>query len=185
MAGRTERNTTKAYLTVCRVGFREYGPPPRADRRPQQLRCEKSGPESGYRQPCCQEMYAVTESTCNWWVSNGLRDRRRGPRLKLEADVRLQTPAMAEAYGLYDCGLLATCMRADVNVIDFEQSHLHAPQAVRDLLAGCPWHLRSAPRRRKPRPAHRWPHGCRRSGPIGRVLARGRRHSRTLRGRGS
>ena len=74
-------------------------------------------------------------SSPTYMLTHWVRDRRRGPRLELEAAVRLQTRATAEAYGLYDRGLLAAGMRADVNVIDFEHLHLHAPQAVRDLPA--------------------------------------------------
>ena len=49
--------------------------------------------------------------------------------------MRLQTRATAEAYGLYDRGLLAVGMRADLNLIDLQRLHLHAPEAVRDLPA--------------------------------------------------
>ena len=66
-----------------------------------------------------------------YWV----RDRARGERLPLETVVRLQTRATAQAYGLHDRGLLAAGMRADLNVIDLERLHLHAPQAVHDLPA--------------------------------------------------
>ncbi len=66
-----------------------------------------------------------------YWV----RDRARGQRLPLETAVRLQTRATALAYGLHDRGLLAAGMRADLNVIDLERLHLHAPEAVHDLPA--------------------------------------------------
>ena len=74
-------------------------------------------------------------SSPTYMLTHWVRDRVRGPRLPLEAAVRLQTRATAEAYGLQDRGLLAVGMRADVNVIDFERLHLHAPQAVHDLPA--------------------------------------------------
>jgi N-acyl-D-amino-acid deacylase len=63
------------------------------------------------------------------------RDRTRGERLPLEFLVKLQTRDTATAYGLHDRGLLAVGMRADVNVIDFEKLHLHAPEAIHDLPA--------------------------------------------------
>ncbi|NIV73448.1 MAG: amidohydrolase family protein, partial [Gammaproteobacteria bacterium] len=66
-----------------------------------------------------------------YWV----RDRVRGERLPLEFAVKLQSRDTAEAYGLFDRGLLAPGLRADLNVIDLENLHLHAPQAVHDLPA--------------------------------------------------
>lgn len=74
-------------------------------------------------------------SSPTYMLTHWVRDRQRGPRLPLEAAVRLQTRATAEAYGLYDRGLLAVGMRADLNLIDLERLHLHAPEAVRDLPA--------------------------------------------------
>jgi N-acyl-D-aspartate/D-glutamate deacylase len=74
-------------------------------------------------------------SSPTYMLSYWVRDRERGPRLPLEFAVRLQTRATAEAYGLLDRGLLAAGMRADVNVIDLEGLHLHAPEAVHDLPA--------------------------------------------------
>ncbi len=74
-------------------------------------------------------------SSPTYMLSYWVRDRERGPRLPLEFAVRLQTRATAEAYGLLDRGLLAPGMRADLNVIDFDALHLHAPEAVRDLPA--------------------------------------------------
>jgi N-acyl-D-amino-acid deacylase len=63
------------------------------------------------------------------------RDRTRGEGLPLEYVVKLQTQDTAAAYGLHDRGVLAPDMRADLNVIDFQALHLHAPQAVHDLPA--------------------------------------------------
>lgn len=74
-------------------------------------------------------------SSPTYMLTHWVRDRTRGPRLPLELAVTLQTRATAEAYGLYDRGLLAVGMRADINVIDFKQLHLHAPEAVHDLPA--------------------------------------------------
>ena len=66
------------------------------------------------------------------WV-NG---RTRGDRVPLEAAISLQTSRTAAAYGFADRGVLAPGKRADVNLIDLEGMHLHAPEMVHDLPAG-------------------------------------------------
>ena len=38
--------------------------------------------------------------------------------------------------GLHDRGILAPGMKADINVIDFDNLRLHAPEIVHDLPAG-------------------------------------------------
>jgi N-acyl-D-amino-acid deacylase len=69
-------------------------------------------------------------------LTHWLRDRSRGPRLSLEAAVRMQTHETASLYGLGDRGTLETGKRADINVIDLENLHLHHPEVVHDLPAG-------------------------------------------------
>ncbi len=64
------------------------------------------------------------------------RDRTRGPKLPLEWLIRGQTKANAEIVGLKDRGVLAAGMKADVNVIDFDNLRLHPPEIVYDLPAG-------------------------------------------------
>ena len=66
------------------------------------------------------------------WV-NG---RTRGDRLGLEHAVSLQTSRTAAAYGFTDRGVLQPGKRADVNLIDLDAMHLHAPSMVHDLPAG-------------------------------------------------
>jgi N-acyl-D-amino-acid deacylase len=68
-------------------------------------------------------------------LTHWVRDRRRGERIPLEQAVRLQTSRTAEVYGLDDRGVLAPGKKADVNVIDFDALHLHAPRMVFDLPA--------------------------------------------------
>jgi N-acyl-D-aspartate/D-glutamate deacylase len=63
------------------------------------------------------------------------RDRSRGERIPLEHVVRLQTSRTAEVYGLRDRGRIDVGMKADLNVIDFDALHLHAPRMVFDLPA--------------------------------------------------
>jgi N-acyl-D-aspartate/D-glutamate deacylase len=65
-----------------------------------------------------------------------VRDRTRGPRLPLEFVVRQMTSATADFFGFNDRGRLQPGKKADVNVIDFEGLHLHAPKMIFDLPAG-------------------------------------------------
>jgi len=67
----------------------------------------------------------------SYWV----RDRRRGPGLALEIAVRRQTHDTAQLYGLKDRGVLAAGMKADLNLIDFNNLRLHMPEMVFDLPA--------------------------------------------------
>jgi N-acyl-D-amino-acid deacylase len=69
-------------------------------------------------------------------LTHWVRDRLRGPRIGLEDAVRRLTSQPAELYGLADRGRLEVGMRADVNVIDFDNLTLHAPVGVKDLPAG-------------------------------------------------
>ena len=69
-------------------------------------------------------------------LSHWARDRRRGPRLPLEFLVHKHTRGNALAYGLGDRGLLAPGLRADINVIDFDNLTLLPPQVRYDLPAG-------------------------------------------------
>ena len=57
------------------------------------------------------------------------RDRTRGERLPLEFAVRRYTRAPAELIGLYDRGLLAPGMKADINLIDHANLYLSPPDA--------------------------------------------------------
>ena len=77
-------------------------------------------------------------------LTHWARDRARGPRIAVEEAVRLQTSATAEVMGVTDRGTLAVGMRADINVIDFDNLTLEAPRAVNDLPAGGRRFLQSA-----------------------------------------
>lgn len=63
------------------------------------------------------------------WV----RDRKRGKRMSLEWIIERQTRATALFCGMDDRGLVAPGMLADLNIIDFENLHLHRPEMVYDL----------------------------------------------------
>ncbi len=69
-------------------------------------------------------------------LTHWARDRRRGPRLGLEYVVKRQTKDTADVYGLLDRGVLAPGMRADVNVIDYENLKLGPARMAWDLPAG-------------------------------------------------
>jgi N-acyl-D-aspartate/D-glutamate deacylase len=69
-------------------------------------------------------------------LTHWARDRVRGPKIALEAVVRSQTSATAEAVGLHDRGVLAPGKRADVNVVDFDRLRLHPPELAFDLPGG-------------------------------------------------
>jgi N-acyl-D-aspartate/D-glutamate deacylase len=69
-------------------------------------------------------------------ITHWTRDRTRGPKIPLEAVIRMQTRDTARAVGLHDRGLIAPGYRADLNVIDYEGLTLHAPEVAYDLPAG-------------------------------------------------
>ncbi len=69
-------------------------------------------------------------------LTHWTRDRRRGPKLALEHVVHRQTRQTAELYGLYDRGLVAPGLRADLNVIDHEALGFEVPRMAFDLPAG-------------------------------------------------
>lgn len=68
-------------------------------------------------------------------LTHWVRDRTRGPRLPLEHMVRRQTRKTAELYGLFDRGLIAPGMRADMNLIDFDALSFDMPEMVYDFPA--------------------------------------------------
>ena len=68
-------------------------------------------------------------------LTHWVRDRRRGERIPLEQAVRLQTANTARVYGLTDRGTLEVGKKADLNLIDLDALHLHAPRMVFDLPA--------------------------------------------------
>jgi N-acyl-D-aspartate/D-glutamate deacylase len=64
------------------------------------------------------------------------RDRSRGEGLPLEFVVHKQTRATATAFGLHDRGAIEPGLRADVNIIDFDQLGVSRPAVQYDLPAG-------------------------------------------------
>ncbi len=77
-------------------------------------------------------------------LSYWARDRQRGPTLDLEHVVHRQTRQTAEFYGLTDRGLLAPGKRADINVIDFDNLGVDAPEMAWDLPTEAPRYVQKA-----------------------------------------
>jgi len=64
------------------------------------------------------------------------RDRSRGEKIDLPTLVKRQSLDTARAVELSDRGALLPGMRADINIIDFENLHVRAPEIIHDLPAG-------------------------------------------------
>jgi N-acyl-D-aspartate/D-glutamate deacylase len=75
-------------------------------------------------------------SAPTFMLTHWARDRRRGERLPLPWIARALGRDTALAVGLYDRGLIAPGYKADLNVIDLDRLHLHAPEVAYDLPAG-------------------------------------------------
>lgn len=73
--------------------------------------------------------------TPTFMLTHWARDRKRGATMPLEQIVRIQTKDTAEQYGLFDRGVLKPGMKADINVIDFENLKMDLPEMVFDLPA--------------------------------------------------
>ena len=74
--------------------------------------------------------------TPTFMLTHWTRDRIRGPRLPLEHVVHRQTRQTAELYGLHDRGLIVAGMKADINVIDYDNLRFEAPRMAYDFPAG-------------------------------------------------
>ncbi len=71
-----------------------------------------------------------------YMLSHWVRDRSRGPRIELEAAIRMQTKDGADLFGLSDRGTLEVGKRADLNIIDLETVGIEPPYSIADLPAG-------------------------------------------------
>jgi N-acyl-D-amino-acid deacylase len=69
-------------------------------------------------------------------LSHWVKGRTRGPRLELEAAVKMQTHDTAEFYGFDDRGTLEVGKKGDVNVIDLDRLALQMPKSIDDLPGG-------------------------------------------------
>ena len=68
-------------------------------------------------------------------LTHWVRDRKRGPRHSLEYMVHRQTRDTAMVFGLEDRGLIAPGLRADLNLIDYENLSFEMPYMAYDLPA--------------------------------------------------
>ena len=75
-------------------------------------------------------------STPTWMLTHWTRDRTRGATLGLADVIRKLTKDPADLFGFRDRGVLAPGLRADINVIDYDDLELREPRLVRDLPAG-------------------------------------------------
>src|SRR5205823_2078774 len=66
-------------------------------------------------------------------MTQWVRDRSRGPRLPIEEAVKCLAADTARAFGLYDRGVLAPGMRADINLIDLPAMRMGLPEFITDL----------------------------------------------------
>jgi N-acyl-D-amino-acid deacylase len=69
-------------------------------------------------------------------LTHWVKGRTRGPRIPLEAAVKLQTKNTAAVWGFTDRGTLEVGKKGDLNVIDLDALALEAPVMVNDLPAG-------------------------------------------------
>jgi N-acyl-D-aspartate/D-glutamate deacylase len=69
-------------------------------------------------------------------LTHWVRDRTRGERLPLPTVVKWLSRDTAHAVGLRDRGVIAPGYKADVNLIDLDRLHLHAPEVAHDLPSG-------------------------------------------------
>ena len=75
-------------------------------------------------------------SVQTFMLTHWARDAAESERFSLEHVVHKQTRATAELYGLLDRGALKPGLRADVNIIDFENLQVGTPEMVFDLPTG-------------------------------------------------
>ena len=75
-------------------------------------------------------------SVPTYLLSYLVRDRQRGERFQLERAVQMHTQETARCMGLNDRGTLEVGMKADVNVIDFDELQILPPEVTFDLPAG-------------------------------------------------
>jgi N-acyl-D-aspartate/D-glutamate deacylase len=69
-------------------------------------------------------------------LTHWVRDRKRGARLPLAQVIKWLSHDTARAVELNDRGIVAQGFKADLNVLDLEGLHLHAPEVIRDLPTG-------------------------------------------------
>lgn len=69
-------------------------------------------------------------------LTHWVRDRQRGARMSLPEVVKSLSQDTARAVGLLDRGIIAQGYKADLNVVNLDRLHLHAPEVAHDLPTG-------------------------------------------------
>ena len=69
-------------------------------------------------------------------LTHWVRDRTRGERLPLPVVVKWLSHDTAHAVGLQDRGIIAPGYKADLNLVNLDRLHLHAPEVAHDLPSG-------------------------------------------------
>jgi len=80
--------------------------------------------------------FIADASTPSFMLSYWVRDRERGPRMRLETVVQRMTSDTARVYGLNDRGVVAPGRKADLNLIDLDALELLPPEMLFDLPGG-------------------------------------------------
>jgi len=80
--------------------------------------------------------FIADASTPSFMLSYWVRDRERGPRMRLETVVQRMTSDTARVYGLGDRGVVAPGRKADLNLIDLDALELLPPEMLFDLPGG-------------------------------------------------
>jgi N-acyl-D-aspartate/D-glutamate deacylase len=80
--------------------------------------------------------YICDASYPTYLITHWSRDRQRGPKLGLEFLIHAQTQRNARGLGMTDRGALLPGMKADINLIDYANLNLEAPQMTYDLPTG-------------------------------------------------
>jgi N-acyl-D-aspartate/D-glutamate deacylase len=75
-------------------------------------------------------------SVPTYMLAYATRDRTKGPRLSIEFVVHKMTQDTANLYGLTDRGVIEPGYKADLNIIDYDNLSLLAPEMIYDLPAG-------------------------------------------------
>ncbi len=75
-------------------------------------------------------------SFSTYLLTHWTRDRDRGDRIALGDGVRRLTSDIADYCGMSDRGRIKVGLKANINVIDYQQLRLFAPHMVQDLPAG-------------------------------------------------
>ncbi|MCZ4342865.1 amidohydrolase family protein [Sphingomonadaceae bacterium G21617-S1] len=84
------------------------------------------GAHYGFISDATMPTYLLTD-----WVRDA-----KAPQLDLPLAIKALTSEPAAVFGLHDRGTIKAGAKADLNVIDLDRLHLHAPSVVRDLPAG-------------------------------------------------